>query len=141
MATFTLLWKLVALPCLPLEGKLLHRLGLAALHSGCPGEADRLFDRAALRYRDDLAVESLARVRAHQAIARWRRRGGRDPDALLAIECQLSRLRTIESLEPPFALTDSGRLMASWNPVLRLTPPAMLPSVPSQPSPEGGRGN
>ena len=116
MPSFSLLWKLAASLPDPLDGAMFHRLGLAALHAGCCREADALFERAARRYRADLAVEPLARLRAHQSIARARDGGDADPARALEIERQLYRLRTIESLEPPFALIDACHLLASWNP-------------------------
>jgi hypothetical protein len=133
MPVFSLLWKMAArLPAL-LDGRALHRMGLAALHGGCCREADALFERAAGRYRADLAVEPLARLRAHQGIARFRAGRRADPGGALEIERQLYRLRTIESLEPPHALIDSSRLLASWNssPAHGATrPPATLWPVP-----------
>ena len=116
MPSLSLLWKLAALLPAPFDGAWFHRVGLAALYDGCPREADALFERGAARYRAEIAVEPLARLRAHQGIARARARGHLDPRELLDVERLLYRLRTIESLEPPFALTDAGRLLASWQP-------------------------
>jgi len=112
----TLLWKLAARIPLPLDGPVLHRMGLSALNAGRHHTADQLFERAAARYRNEISVEPLARLRAHQAIARVRSTGRVEPDRLLEVERQLYRLRTIEALEPPHALVDAGRLLASWNP-------------------------
>jgi hypothetical protein len=99
---------------LGLEGRVLHRLGLASLHAGRWREADALFDRAATRYRREIEVEALARLRAHQGIARLRALEVQDPQQVLEVERRLYRLRTIEALEPPFALIDAGRLLAAW---------------------------
>lgn len=108
------LWNLVSRLSLPLHGAAFHRLGLWALHAGSPVAADRILDRAACCYREELDVEALARVRVHQQIARLRSAGGRSPDAMLDVERRLYRLATIESLEPPFAIVDAGRLLAAW---------------------------
>ena len=99
---------------LGLEGHTLHRLGLAAMHAGRWREADALFDRAARCYRREIEVEALARLRAHQGIARLRAGQLQDPQQMLEVERRLYRLRTIEELEPPFALIDAGRLLAAW---------------------------
>lgn len=111
-----LLVKLAARFPLPLDGAALHRMGLAAMHAGRFPDADALFERAASRYRADLNVEPLARLRAHQAIARVRSSGRDEPERLLEVERQLYRLRTIEALDPPHELVDAGRLLASWHP-------------------------
>jgi hypothetical protein len=132
MPRFSLLWKLAAaVRTLPLAGSTYHRLGLAALSAGHDREADALFERAAMRYRAEVEVEALARVRAHQNIASYRAAGAMNPDQALEIERQLYRLRRIESLEPPFALLDAGRLLSVWSRGLSATPaPAHVRIVP-----------
>ncbi len=94
----------------------LHRAALRAAHRGAFETADGLFERAAERYRQDLAVEPLARLRVHQLIARVR--SGQNPEretALsLEIEQRLSRLSSIESLEPPFGIMNAKMLQATW---------------------------
>jgi hypothetical protein len=99
-----------------MPGALIHRAALRALHAGAFALADALFERAADRYRLDLEVEPLARLRVHQAIARVHATGhpARDPDACLDIEQRLARLQRIESLEPPFELVPASRLLATW---------------------------
>jgi hypothetical protein len=97
-------------------GITLHRYGLEAMHQGDVATADRLFEAAAGRYRVELAVESLARLRVHQRIARVRalplaERGG---DRVLEIEQALARLATIESLSPPFERIPARALLATW---------------------------
>ena len=115
MPSLSLLWKLTALTPAPFDGAWFHRMGLAALHAGCPSEADRLFERGARRYREEIRIEPLARLRAHQEIARVQSSSHVDPRRVLEVERLLYRLRTIESLEPPHAMIDAGRLLASWN--------------------------
>jgi hypothetical protein len=123
------LWNFVARLPLPLHGAGLHRLGLWALHAECAGAADRIFERAAAGYRAELEVEALARLRVHQHIARLRENGSRDPDAMLDVERRLYRLATIESLHPPFACVDAGRLLASWSQVQTPAPQRTTPTL------------
>lgn len=126
MLVIPLLCHIAARVPLGFDGRALHRLGLASLHAGRCAEADALFERAAKRYRHDIEVEALARLRAHQGIARLRASQVHDPQQVLELERRLYRLRTIEELEPPFALIDAGRLLAAWssrtptNPVVEL---------------------
>ncbi|MBI1798219.1 MAG: hypothetical protein HYR73_00865 [Candidatus Eisenbacteria bacterium] len=132
MPASPLLWNLAARVPVPIAGAALHRLGLSALHAGAFSAAERLFERAAERYRADLSVESLARLRVHQRIARLRARGQRDPERVVEVERQLYLLRTIESLDPPFAPIDAARLLASWaqdapGAIARAVPARILP--------------
>jgi hypothetical protein len=107
---------LARLSPVPLPGRMLHRAGLDALASGCPGCADALFERAALAYRRELRVERLARVRVHQAIARVRAgRAGAGEEGAVAIERALTVLPRIEALVPPFEEIDARRLLAAWD--------------------------
>lgn len=78
--------------------------------------ADRLFEAAALRYRADLAVEPLARLRTHQLMARVRAlpHPDREPELILEVERLLNRLQRIESLTPPFELVEARSLHATW---------------------------
>jgi hypothetical protein len=115
MEGISLLWELAARVPAPLSGPALHRLGLSALYAGRHDAADRLFERAALRYREELSVEPLARLRVHQRIARLRAGGRFDPERAVEIERQLYRLNSIEALEPPHTLIDAGRLLATWS--------------------------
>ena len=95
------------------SGARLHRAALASLHAGREEEADRLFERAVHRYREELRVEAIARARVHQMIARVRH--GVGAATPLEVERMLYRLDRIERLEPPFDLTDARDLMAHWN--------------------------
>ena len=108
-------WLATHLP-LVVSGARLHRAALDALHRGDPGAAEALFERAALRYRRELAVEPLARVRVQQLIARARARPNADRGAGLALEIErrLCRLDRIEALDPPFSLIEARSLLASW---------------------------
>jgi hypothetical protein len=97
-------------------GAMLHRWGLQALHRGAFDVADYLFERAASRYRSELAVEPLARLRAHQLIARVRSIENPERESRLCLEVErvLARLNRIEALEPPFAMVDARSLLATW---------------------------
>jgi hypothetical protein len=97
-------------------GAVLHRCGLQALRAGDPALADRWFELAAAAYRRELRTEALARLRVHQAIARFRAcpGDGRGPDPRLAVDQALCRLDRIEALEPPFAETEARTLLARW---------------------------
>lgn len=108
-------WVARRLPAI-LPGGMLHRAGLAAMRRGRYALAESLFERAADRYRLDLEVQPLARLRVHQAIARIRAAGSRQLSsaACLEIEQRLARLEEIESLDPPYALVPASRLLASW---------------------------
>ncbi len=94
----------------------LHRSALLAAHAGRHERAERLFEAAAGRYRRDLEVEPLARLRVHQMMARVL--AGRDPSSdaqrCLEVERRLVRLDRIESPHPPFTLVDARSVLASW---------------------------
>lgn len=112
------LWLLLARLPSWLPGSAFHRAALAALASGRRDAAGRLFEAAVSRYRRHLQVERLARLRAHQLMARAR--GTRDPRELeslrVQVEQRLSRLDRIESLEAPFDEVAAHTLLAQWTP-------------------------
>ena len=58
-------------------GRALHRRALAAYASGAHADAEQWFEAAVMRYRRELAVEPLARLRVHQLMARTQGRPGR----------------------------------------------------------------
>jgi hypothetical protein len=98
------------------QGSRLHREALAALHARRFHAAEHLFESAAERYRRDLEVEALARLRVHQLMARVLAAGdgGTRMDSALEVERKLCLLETIESLEPPFDRIDAHTLLATW---------------------------
>lgn len=110
------LWTLATRIPQAFSGIALHRWALEAIHRGGYDAADRLFEAAASRYRVELAVEPLARLRVHQMIARVRALDNpeRETELSLEVERLLTRLDRIESLEPPFELVDAGSLLATW---------------------------
>ena len=87
-------------------GQALHHAALHAAFVGDSGTAEALYERAAGRYRMDLDVEALARLRVHQLVTRARAAGesGREADLLLESAQRLARLGQIESFDPPFEM-------------------------------------
>ena len=98
------------------SGPWLHRQGLDAYHTGNPALAERWFEAAARRYREDLAVEALARVRVHQLMARARAASSAAAEsaAMMEIVRRLNRLDQLERLEAPFELADARVVLADW---------------------------
>ncbi|HTO90406.1 MAG TPA: hypothetical protein VMJ70_04690 [Candidatus Sulfotelmatobacter sp.] len=103
-------------------GRILHRAALLAAFGRRFPLAERLFESAALRYRTRLAVPALARLRAHQLIARAQACLASDRARALElaheVETRLSRLDDLEDLAPPFALTRTRqvreRYLTEW---------------------------
>ena len=117
LAASPVLWlAAVAAPRL-FPGRLLHHAALWATWEGAFPEAERLFEAAALCYQSELDVVALARLRAHQAMARaWTSvREGPDSERCLDVERRLCRLERIEAPWPPFPLVDATSLLASWH--------------------------
>jgi len=94
------------------SGRALHHAALHAVIAGDPGAAEVLFERAAERYRLELEVEALARLRVHQLVTRARAAGepGREAELLLESAQRLARLGQIESFDPPFAMIPASGL-------------------------------
>ena len=95
-------------------GEDLHLAGLHALSAREHETAIRLFEGAAMRYREAVRTEALARVRVHQLMARACAAGGWISPLSLEVDRALTRLEHIESPEPPFALVPAHALLASW---------------------------
>jgi len=97
-------------------GRMLHRAGLRAMSAGAWRTAERLFEAAGERYRIEMRMVPLARLRVHQLMARARAASIRHRDPLLEVEAErrLCRLDTIEAPWPPFALVEAASLLASW---------------------------
>jgi len=97
-------------------GALLHRRALDVSLSGRHAEAERWFEAAAACYREELAIEALARLRVHQLMTRMRARPAADAAAsdMLEIVRRLNRLDHLERLEPPFDLSDARSVLAEW---------------------------
>lgn len=108
-------------------GGSLHRRALAAVAAGRAADADHWFEAAADAYRRELAIEPLARLRVHQAMARARASADEtgEGERLLEIVRGLNRLDALESFEPPHPLIDAREVLAAWvaaDPVARARP-------------------
>lgn len=95
-------------------GEYLHLAGLHAFSAREYEIAVMLFEGAALRYREGVRTEAIARVRVHQLMARACAAGGWISPLSLEVDRALTRLERIESPEPPFALVPAHVLLASW---------------------------
>jgi len=98
------------------HGRWLHARGLQAFSDGDTASAERWFELAALRYREELAVEALARVRVHQLMARARsaHSGAAESAAMIEIVRRLNRLDLLERLRSPYELADARVVLADW---------------------------
>ena len=95
-------------------GETLHLAGLHAFSVREYETAVLLFEGAAMRYREAVKTEALARVRVHQLMARACAAGGWISPLSLEVDRALTRLEWIESPEPPFDLVPAHVLLASW---------------------------
>jgi hypothetical protein len=111
-------WSFAARFPAPFPGRALHHAALHAARAGDPDAAEALFERAAERYRMDLEVEALARLRVHQLVTRARAAGdvGREAELLLESAQRLARLERIESFDPPFDLIPASGLFETGHP-------------------------
>ncbi len=96
-------WRLALLVPGLFPGTVLHHAALWVSASGARDLAQRLFEAAAHRYREDLRIEPLVRLRIHQRMVGAMARRPGDPDPALEIERGLLSLERIESPWPPFA--------------------------------------
>src|SRR5438046_6541184 len=94
------------------SGRALHRRALAAHATGADAEAERWFEAAAARYRRELAVEPLARLRVHQLMVRAVHAG--EGTAMIEIVRRLNRLDQLETFHAPFELADARTALAQW---------------------------
>jgi hypothetical protein len=97
-------------------GRALHRRALAAHAAGADAVAECFFESAAVRYREELAVEPLARLRVHQLMVRAQAAGpaGVEGAAMIEIVRRLNRLDRLETLDAPFELADARTVLANW---------------------------
>src|SRR5262245_38495441 len=102
------------------SGTAFHRRALDAAERGRCAAAERWFEMAADRYRRDLEVDALARLRVHQLMVRARSRrgagehGGADPAAMVEIVQRLNRLDRLETLDSPHEMADARSVLAEW---------------------------
>ena len=106
--------------CLPpfATGAACHRRALAAAARGDRAAAERWFGRAIARYRRELAVEPLARLRVHELMV-GARPGGGEPatdaaSVMVEIVRRLNRLDRLETLDFPHELADARSVLAGW---------------------------
>ena len=106
--------------CLPMfgSGSACHLRALAAAARGDRAAAERWFGLAIERYRRDLEVEPLARLRVHELMVGARPGGGEpSPDAagvMVEIVRRLNRLDRLETLDFPHELADARTVLAGW---------------------------
>jgi hypothetical protein len=98
------------------RGDRLHRAGLAAMAEGDYELARWFYSAAAERYRREVAVEALARLRVHELIGRVQslEERGLETELCLEVERRLTLLERIESLEAPFEMRPTRTLLANW---------------------------
>lgn len=98
------------------KGDALHLRALKSAHLEDYEKAMELFEEAAERYREDESVERLARLRAHQLMVKYRTEENTIEKERIVEEVvlRLSKLREIESLEPPFELLDARGVLRNW---------------------------
>lgn len=106
-----------ALPSIA-SGGAFHRRALSAAARGDRPAAERWFRLAIARYRRDLAVEALARLRVHELMV-GARPGCGEPatDAagvMVEIVRRLNRLDRLETLDFPHELADARTVLAGW---------------------------
>ena len=97
-------------------GRRLHRRALAAAASGAHADAEQLFELAVVRYRQELAIEPLARLRVHQLMVRARAAtsSAQEAERMLEIVRALNRLDRLESLVAPHELLDARAVLSAW---------------------------
>jgi hypothetical protein len=95
-------------------GAVLHHAALWVAASGARDLAQRLFDAAAGRYRHELRIEPLVRLRIHQRMLGMLDADPGGPDPSLEVERGLLSLSQIESPRPPFPMVDSRSLVGTW---------------------------
>jgi len=99
-------------------GEVCHHRALAAAARGDHAAAERWFGRAIARYRRNLAVEPLARLRVHELMIGVRPGGGEPVTeaggVMVEIVRRLNRLDRLETLEFPHGLADARSVLAGW---------------------------
>ncbi len=127
------------------SGRALHRRALAAASAGAHADAEQWFEAAVTRYRTELAVEPLARLRVHQLMVRTHAgvAAGSESTAMIDIVRRLNRLDQLESLVAPFALTDARGVLGQWleqsaPPRVRVAPaaPVAVAALGALPTPQ-----
>jgi len=116
-----------ALPSIASAGAFHHR-ALSAAARGDRAAAERWFALAIERYRRDLAVEALARLRVHELMVGARPGGGEPPTeaagVMVEIVRRLNRLDQLETLDFPHGLADARSVLAGWVETYAVTAPS-----------------
>ncbi len=110
------------------RGAVLHRWGLEAFDAGRFDTASLMFEAAVRRYRHELAVEPIARLRVHQLMAQVLSGAepAAQPERCLEVERRLCQLDQIESIAAPHHLVDAHSLLGTWlDAGTRMAQPAM----------------
>ena len=99
-----------------IPGVSLHHHALSLAEMGDLARAEALLETAARAYREELAIEALARLRVHQAMIRVRAEGGEPGDSplLFGVVQAVQRLERLERLESPHELDDARTVLADW---------------------------
>jgi hypothetical protein len=98
------------------SGDRVYVKGLKQAHLGQLARAMKLLEEAAQRYRREESVERLARLRAHQLMVKYQiQRSPIEKQKIIEeVVLRLSKLREIESPEPPFAPLDAREVLRNW---------------------------
>jgi hypothetical protein len=100
------------------SGHACHLRALAAAARGDRAAAERWFALAVERYRRDLSIEPLARLRVHELMVGARPAAGEpatEPSGqMVEIVRRLNRLDRLESLDFPHELADARTVLATW---------------------------
>ena len=100
------------------SGHACHLRALAAAARGDRAAAERWFALAVERYRRDLSIEPLARLRVHELMVGAKPAAGEpgtEPSSLMVeIVRRLNRLDRLESLDFPHELADARTVLATW---------------------------
>lgn len=98
------------------SGDRVYMKGLKEARAGDVARAIKLLEEAAQRYRKEECVERLARLRAHQLMVKYQiQRSPTEKQKIVEeVVLRLSKLREIESPDPPFALLDAREVLRNW---------------------------
>jgi len=98
------------------SGDRVYTKGLREACMGRHTRAMRLLEEAAERYRREESVERLARLRVHQLMVKYQiQRSPIEKQKIVEeVVLRLSKLKEIESPEPPFAALDAREVLRNW---------------------------
>jgi hypothetical protein len=98
------------------NGDRVYIKGLNEAYLGRHAKGMRLLEEAGERYRKEESVERLARLRVHQLMVKYQiQRSPIEKQKIVEeVVLRLSKLREIESPEPPFAPLDAREVLRNW---------------------------